>query len=197
MTKLPLYILIFFTIFLCSCTQHQAKPLTEPTITAGQSTSFDNQELLAFQLSIGLLEINEEDKAYIMLRKLAINSKIPAVFANLALLDFKSSNLDSAINHIEKAIKLEPDNHQYFNLLGLILIEKEDFKKAKNALATSIGLSPHYDLAYYNMALLHDIYLQDISNAITYYNKYLLVSNNDDTITQQWVKQLISSRNRD
>ncbi len=81
---------------------------------------------------------------------------------------------------------------QAYNLQGLILQKEGQFEQAKQAFEKAIDRKSQYAEALYNLALLYDVYLQDIAKAVTYYNQYLAIVGEDDA-TQGWVDQLSSS----
>jgi uncharacterized protein YdbL (DUF1318 family) len=59
----------------------------------------------------------------------------------------------------------------------------------------AIGLDPNYSYALYNIAILHDIYLQDTGKALEYYNRYLALVT-DDAATRSWVEHLNEQQSR-
>ena len=62
--------------------------------------------------------------------------------------------------------------------------------EAKNDYLKAIQLKPDYINAQYNLALLYDIYLQDIKSAIQHYEIYLSLIDKPDEPTLEWVNHL-------
>lgn len=118
-------------------------------------------------------------------------------WANLALIDIKKNNLESASKNLAKALEKNPKMPQAYNLLGYIETSKGNFNKAADDYQQAITLKQDYALAHYNLALLNDIYLQDIKVAIEHYKRYLELTGNQDKKTADWVQELERNLKRD
>ncbi len=75
-------------------------------------------------------------------------------------------------------------------LLPLVLFHKGKINDAKKDYIKAIELKPDYINAHYNLALLYDIYLQEITLAIKHYETYLSLLKKTDEATQEWVNHL-------
>jgi tetratricopeptide (TPR) repeat protein len=54
----------------------------------------------------------------------------------------------------------------------------------------SLEIWPAYGNAHYNVAILHDIYMQDPAKAVTHLRKYLELNESQDKDAEIWLKQL-------
>ena len=118
-------------------------------------------------------------------------------WVNLALIDIKKNNLESASKNLAKALDKNPKMPQAYNLLGFIETSKGNINKAVGDYRQAITFKQDYALAHYNLALLNDIYLQDIKVAIDHYKRYLELTGYQDKKTADWVQELERNLKRD
>ncbi len=111
-------------------------------------------------------------------------------WANLALVYIKQQQFEKAENTIQTALKKNPNMAQALNLAGYIANRKGRINEAKQFYEKAIINKPDYALAHYNLALLYDVYLQDISKALEYYQQYLSLISDEDKNTKDWVEEL-------
>jgi|TARA_B100000809_G_C15110558_1_gene520448 tetratricopeptide (TPR) repeat protein len=79
---------------------------------------------------------------------------------------------------------------QALNLSGYLAQKKGEMNKVKSYYLKAISHQSDYVLAHYNVALLFDIYLQDIAKAIEHYQFYLAYSEQKDENTKNWLEAL-------
>ena len=148
-------------------------------------------EAANYQQGLDYLHIQQYAEAKKILEPIANNH--PQHFGawiNLATAYYGENNIDAAQNAAQNAAKInntEPDIH---NLLGLLAIENKQYKTAEASYKLAIKIEPKFALAHYNLALLYDIYYQDIPTAYKHYNLYLANTKQEDIKTQEWVDQL-------
>ena len=112
------------------------------------------------------------------------------IHANLALCFYKLNAIDNASKHADIAAKLDTKKAQVHNLRGLIAVEKKAFKSAETHYKQALQIDKNYALAHYNLAVLADIYFQDVNTAYSHYNKYLTLIDGQDQDVKDWVDQL-------
>tara|TARA_Y100000590_G_scaffold62028_1_gene66285 strand:+ start:232 stop:2076 length:1845 start_codon:yes stop_codon:yes gene_type:complete len=107
------------------------------------------------------------------------NSK-PDHFDNLRLLNFicfKEKNFSSALNFINKAIKINPNFAEAYNEQGNALNELKKFQLAIKSYEQAIKLNPKYADAYHNKGLV--LYaLNEIDLAIENYDQAIKINPN-------------------
>ena len=67
-------------------------------------------------------------------------------------------------------------------------------KEAEKHYKEAIKNKNDYAIAHYNIALLYDVYLQDIKSAIPHYERYMKLINNKDKSTADWLEQINSQK---
>lgn len=111
-------------------------------------------------------------------------------WANLALAQLKTNDISQAKQSAANALQLEPQSATLENLLGLIDVEDGAYKTAEKHYSRALELNPNMANAHYNLALLNDIYYQNVAKAIQHYERYLALINNADPDTEAWVAEL-------
>lgn len=165
-------------------------PLLSNT-TAIIATPLSPNEIANYQQSLDYLHIQQYTEAQKILEPIAKNH--PQHFGawiNLSTAYYGENNIHAAQNAAQNAANIndaEPDIH---NLLGLLAVENKQYKAAETSYLLAIKIAPKFATAHYNLALLYDVYYQDIPAAYTHYNLYLANTQQEDIKTQEWVDQL-------
>ncbi|MFL0802489.1 MAG: hypothetical protein K6L81_02145 [Agarilytica sp.] len=108
---------------------------------------------------------------------------------NLATNYLLLARVDLANNTAQQALSINNTVAEVHNILGLIAIEQKAYQKAETEYLLAVTLNKKFAEAHYNIALLYDVYFQDINKAYAYYNSYLKLVP-DDQKTKDWVDQL-------
>jgi len=192
---------LVFIIFLSGCS-------TNPTITpssVGTGThikSTNNASSLAENPPVenlvtlyenALAELNYGDvktaeKYFLDVTK--THPSLAGAWANLAVIYIKQKNYGKAEGYIQKALEKNPSMAQALNMAGFIEEKNGNINKAKVFYERAITEKPDYALAHYNLALLHDVYLQNIVEAVKHYQQYLILFDGEDKKTKNWVNEL-------
>lgn len=120
---------------------------------------------------------------------------IAEIWLNLALSQYQQDDLGKTKKTLTVLASRSNDVAQAHNLAGVIAVKEGDFVKAEMHYEKAINLKPDYSHALYNMALLQDVYLQDIASAVDYYQRYLQLAP-EDTDTKGWAEGLKMSLGR-
>lgn len=190
--------LILSVICLASCSS-QPKTST-PSIsstpapivgdTPPQHDAMSPTDATTYASVIRSINIDKMKKAVKTLRTL--EKKYPqhvGIQINLATTHYKLGEYKQAQNVAQNARAIAENVPELHNILGLLAVKNHDFKRAESAYLKAIELDHSHADANYNLALLYDIYFQDIPKAYTYYQKYLILSPEDEA-TKDWVSQL-------
>ena len=118
------------------------------------------------------------------------NPQMAGAFTNLALIHFVNQEYDRALKLVGRAIELNNLQAQAYNLRAQLLIINKKVLEARDDYIRAIELNPQYTNAQYNLALLYDVYLQDVNLAIQHYEIYMSLIEQPDETTQSWVERL-------
>jgi len=183
--KLSLTLIMFLTLGACS---NQPANTTANNTLKAQSSA---QELVLYKEAIVALNNNDLVKAETLFTQMStLQPNIAGPWANLALINIKNNNLVKAEQQVKVALKKNPKMAQALNLSGHIAAKKGQINLAKSYYQQALINKPDYALAHYNLALLYDIYLQNIPKAIDHYQQYLSHNLKTDKVTESWLKGL-------
>lgn len=194
--NLPHRILLTFSILLTivSCAQvpkvETTKPATQPVVERDSNaiTLDDERE---YRLGIEAISTRDYDQAkFIFKRFIKKNPNLSGAYINLALIEFKQGKYDQADWLSGIAIDLNPKQASAYNLRAQIHLKKGKFHKARDYYLKAININPGYARAHYNLALLYDIFLQEIGLAIEHYSTYLSLLDKEDENTRDWINHL-------
>lgn len=184
--------IILAVILLTSCaTSHDQGEQTSSGLSADMQSE---SEHLKYNRAISLLNEGKSEQAQKIF--LQFNSERPELagpYANLAMIALRNKENDKALNYINQALTKNPDFPQALNIFGYLKLSSGDIKTAEQSYLKATKLDDNFALAHYNLALLYDIYLQNIPKAIHHYERYLKLINYTDKQTVEWLNQLRSS----
>ena len=182
-------------LFLTACASTNNQP-TENT-TELSSSAQSSEEIQRYKDAISLLNTQKLDEAKIIFKEFIDNRpELSGPYLNMGLIALKEDQKDTAKIYISKALEKNPRLAQAYNLLGYIEQDSGQILEAKKHYIKAIEFKNDYAIAHYNLALLYDVYLQDINNAIIHYEQYLKLTNNEDQKTVEWLEHLKSGNER-
>jgi len=189
--KLILAAMVFLSLILGGCGSNAKKPSTSDANNLGKTSQFSEQQQIEYKQALALLSNNKHNEAEVILIKLS--KQLPGhagSWANLGLLNLVQKKPTEAEEFIKTALKINPNMSQALNLMGLVATHNRDIKAAESYYINAIKQDNGYANAHYNLALLYDIYLQDIRKAAKEYREYLKYIEHEDKVTLSWVEQL-------
>lgn len=144
-----------------------------------------------FALAMQLMHEGKLDDAMTKLQ--AIEKKAPQFAGpvlNQGVILVKQKRYADAITMLQRAIALNESNPYGHNLLGIALRETGRFQDARAAYEKAIALDANYAKAHFNLAVLADLYLQDLPLALAHYEKYQQLQMKADAGVANWIVDL-------
>jgi tetratricopeptide (TPR) repeat protein len=186
-------------LFLAACASAPPPaPTPEPTGQAAVTPpTAAEQEIIQYTTALNLLNVNQLDQAeaeFIGITK--HHPDLAGPWANLGLVYIKKNQFDKARLNLDKALEKNPNLAQAYHLLGYIEYKQGNIINAKQFYAKALAKKEDYAQAHYNLALLYDIYLHDIPNAVTHYKRYLELIKIPDKVTADWVTELLNTQKK-
>ena len=184
-------LLVSLLITSCSSTNETNIVSSSGLSPLEQSDSERNE----YRKAILLLNKNQLDTAKdIFLKLKSTRPELAGPYANLAIIALKQNQPDKALELVKTSLIRNDKLPQALNLLAYIEQENGEIKSAEKHYLEAIKYNENYALAHYNIALLYDIYLQNVDKAIPHYERYMKLINNKDKTTADWVEQLKRTR---
>ncbi len=113
----------------------------------------------------------------------------PQIELNRVLIALKKDDLLMAQSHLDAAFKSRNDYAPSLNLQGVIYRLDGRFNEAESAYQKAISLEPNYALAYLNLGILFDLYLQKSELALAAFNKYIELAGEDEKVSN-WIVEI-------
>lgn len=193
-------IYLLLGLLLTSCaTQQQSAQLSQVDETgvgeSSQRFTVTPEQKQLYRQAITALNDNRLDDAEDMLNRFQQEKPgLAGSYANLGLIYYKQEKLDASEQQLKKALELNPQQAQALNLMGQVEFSRGHASESESYYKRALQIDKDYAIAHYNIALLYDIFFQDIPRAIEHYRKYLELTGNQDEMTRNWLEQLVNSQ---
>ena len=185
--------IIIVAIFLSSCAS-TSNVGTKNSSEISPLTQSD-AEIKQYSTAIALLnKQNFEEAKKIFVKFTEQRPELAGPYVNLAIIAVENNDSQEAFKLVNTALDKNPNLAQALNLLGFLEQEQGKILQAEKHYLDAIKNKSNYALAHYNIALLYDVYLQDINKAVIHYEKYMSLTNNKDKKTADWLEHLKSSK---
>lgn len=120
---------------------------------------------------------------------------VAELWLNLALSQYHQQSYEQSGKTLKALLARFGEVAEAHNLAGLVAVNSGEFSQAEKHYQNALKLKPSYENALYNMALLQDVYLQNIPAAVAHYDRYL-AARPDDLDTKNWTEGLRMSLER-
>lgn len=180
-----LIVLAMITLWGCESTAPKGRHAEKSTIA-----SLSVNERATFDRALADLAANQLERADRQLGQLLrTRPDVAEVWLNLALSQYRQGAFEDSAQTLAGLLARFDNIAQAYNLAGLLAVNRGEFAEAQTQYQKAIELDAHYSNALFNMALLQDVYLQNMALAVEYYNRYL-TQVPDDTDTKSWTAGL-------
>jgi tetratricopeptide (TPR) repeat protein len=146
-----------------------------------------------YQAAVRHMEAGNDDEATQRFERfLSENPRWPGAYVNLAILYERQENSAKAIGLLTQAVAIDPQFVPALNQLGVIKRRQGEFEAAEQAWLSATQINPQYAYGWYNLGVLHELYMQDLRGALDYYRRYQeLVGQVDaDPQVARWIADL-------
>ncbi|MBI3187613.1 MAG: tetratricopeptide repeat protein [Gammaproteobacteria bacterium] len=188
-----LLLLLVASLTACTSGKRPDQPSTTGSADTGTASISEN-ERNNYRNAITALNNNKLDLAENILKEILNERKdLAGPWANLGLVYLKKNDITQATKALQQALLLNPNQPYALNLMGLIEYNQGNVQKATEYYAAAVANKPDYANAHYNLALVYDIFYQDIPKAVEHYKQYMELTKHEDKETGMWLEQLASS----
>lgn len=173
--------------------KQQAMPEQSSVAASGELTVTAAEKHL-YRQAITALNANDLDTAESLLKEFGQQKpELAGPLANLGLVYYKQGKKDLARETLLHALEKNSKQSHALNLLGEIAYEDGNAARAEEYYKKAIAIREDYANAHYNLALLYDIYFQDVAKAVKHYQRYMELTKYTDKDTANWLEQLENS----
>lgn len=116
----------------------------------------------------------------------------PEIRMNLAMAYYLAAEPDRAEEVLTIGDDLSRLPH-YHNLRGLLAVQRGDYQSAEQHYRQALELDAEHAQSHYNLALLYDMFYQDLAAARPHYLRYLELIDGNDGETTAWLRQIESA----
>ena len=171
------------TRYLFISTADTAKKLGTPVVAPAFTDAYDK--------ALDLIRQGKDDQALQKLQNLAMHNPLySGPVLNEGLIYLKLGKYGSALKTLEAAVSINPLNPYAWNALGTALRYNGQFNEAKQAYEHAINLDGQYARAHFNLAVLAELYLQDLPLALKQYQMYQSLQTTPDPVVNRWMTDL-------
>ncbi len=194
------FFILFFIVFFYGCA---SKPAPDMADQQGESVGLPQPDKQAkkqvipkavrdsYKMAVNELKsgrIKEATQRFEALIK--THPDLAGPYANLGRIFLKKAQYEQAEESFTEAIKRQPNKPELFNYLGIVYRQQGRFHDAKAMYENALFVDKNYAKAQLNLGILYDLYLNDYTQALEYYEKYLQSKPNDGDKVQLWVSDL-------
>lgn len=183
--------LMLAVVTLCGCAS-PAKPKPEKLAAAAPAAAqIPDRAREAYARAIAAMRKSDWTAAQGLLQSLVdSNPELPGPAVNLGIVYGHLNRPADARKMLESAAARWPDFAPAQHQLGLLLRDQGEFAAADAAYARALAADPEYAVAYYDRAVLNDLYLQQPQLALQNYEQFQRLRPKEDEQVARWIVDL-------
>jgi Flp pilus assembly protein TadD len=144
-----------------------------------------------FDQAIAFMQAGKDKEASALFANIAkLDPKLASPHTNLGILLYREDKLKDAEAAFNEALQLDGKDYVAANYLGMLYRAQGRFSDAEAAYEQALAAKPDYGYAHLNLAILYDIYLDNLPKALDHYRQYQRISGNTDQQLTGWLADL-------
>lgn len=154
-----------------------------PDLAAGSQEQFERAS--------ALLEVGQTERALLILEKLTqVQPELAGPWVNMGIAYLQLEEESAAIEAFNKALAANQHNCDALNQLGVLARKRGDFGEAEQYYQRCIEAQPSFADAHLNLAILYELYMGRLNEALVAYNEYQLSLLEPDATVSGWMIDL-------
>lgn len=118
------------------------------------------------------------------------NPQLSGPALNLALIYAQTERPQLADEFFQRALQINPNNNVAANQYGVWLRSQGRFDDAERIYLQTLAGHPDSADTHLNLAILYDLYLRKLPQALEHYQRYLELNNDEKSPVHGWVADL-------
>jgi tetratricopeptide (TPR) repeat protein len=144
-----------------------------------------------FEQAIAFMRAGQDEKASALFANIAkLDPKLASPHTNLGILCYREGKPKEAEAAFKEALQLDAKDYVAANYLGMLYRAQGRFSDAEAAYEQALAAKPDYGYAHLNLAILYDIYLDDLPKALDHYEQYQRIDGDSDRQLTGWLADL-------
>ena len=144
-----------------------------------------------FDRAVSLMQDGQYAAAEVLFQEITSDQpELAGPWVNLGYIHMHSGEIDAAEYNFGEALKANPRNCDALNQLGVIARRAGRFADAEKHYTACIDANPNYANAHLNLAILYELYMGRLGEALAAYNEYQLVLPEPDKKVGGWMMDL-------
>ncbi len=144
-----------------------------------------------YVLGLKAMQNKQYEKALIIFQSISSRyTLLSGPLVNEGMIYLQQKKPKDAKRVLLQATQINAKNPYAWNALGVTYRKLGEFKKAKRAYQAALKLDPLYARAQFNLAVLADLYLDDLPLALEHYQRYQSLQKTPDKSVGIWIVDL-------
>lgn len=175
----------------CAGLPQNTTPAPEPVKPDREKVVITEALQNSFQQALSALDQGEEARAVELLESIIeAQPGLVTPYILQGMIAERQQNIPAAKHWYLEALEKDPANGKALNQLGLIARENGDFSEAEAFYQKAIEADPGESRYYLNYAILLDLYMGKLTQALSQYETYQKMQNQQDEQVALWVVDL-------
>lgn len=144
-----------------------------------------------FEQAIAFMQAGKDKEASALFSNITeLDPKLASPHTNLGILYYREDKTQEAETAFKKALELDDKDYVAANYLGMIYRAQGRFSDAEAAYKQALAAKPDYGYAHLNLAILYDLYLDNLPKALDHYQQYQQISGDSNQQLKGWLADL-------
>ena len=168
-----------------------ATPAPAPVVAKPAPDATDKIIKTQFEQAIDFMRAGKDKDAAALFTHISkLDSKLASPHTNLGILFYQEGKPQKAEAEFKQALDIDHKDYVAANYLGMLYRSQGRFHDAEAAYNKALAAKPDYAYAHLNLAILYDIYLDELPKALDHYQEYQRISGDSDKRLVGWLADL-------